>query len=254
MALRRVICTVSLSIISSFIPSAATKAANRFWITSGGGAFGVPAAVSPNWSTMNGGPGGATVPSTTDTATFSLNAVYTVTFAQNVTNDTLDIDNGSVTFSLGGNTYTVTATGQSVRIGDVAGQTGRFTISNGTLQADDTFVGATSGTAVGTLTINGGVWNDTQMIVGDLGNGTLTIQNGGDVNESLDATIGDDLSGVGTATVFGGGTTWNVSRFLNVGASGSGSLDIFSGGAVTGQTVRLGAIAGGTGNAIVRGA
>ena len=82
------------------------RADNRYWINPLGGDF----ASSANWSTTTGGVGGATPPAAADTANFASTATYTVDFAANVTNTGLLVTNGTLTFDLNGNLYTITGT------------------------------------------------------------------------------------------------------------------------------------------------
>ncbi len=87
----------------------------------------------------------------------------------------------------------------------------------------------TDGTIVkfGTLTLDGGsIYHPTygDFIVGDLAgdSGTFNAQNGALV-DSLSAVLGSEAGAVGTATVSGLGTVWNIDTFLLVGDLGSGS-------------------------------
>src|SRR5688500_5303910 len=122
------LASLVLFVVSGLFDSPTAEAANRFWINPAGGDFNS----SSNWSATDGGAGGASVPGASDTANFTLNNTYDVFFPTNVTNIFLDLENGNVTFDLGSVTYTTTAA-FAVDVGKVPGQTGRLTISNGTL-------------------------------------------------------------------------------------------------------------------------
>ena len=139
-------CRLSLCLaaiaLALFGATSSAIAADRFWFNSSGGAFGT----TGNWSatTGAGSVGGASVPGAADVANFLRASNYTVTFAADATNAGLLISNDSVTFDLGGKTYTNTA---STNIGTTLRQTGRLTVKNGTLAVDTAtdqiFVGAT---------------------------------------------------------------------------------------------------------------
>jgi len=85
--------------------------------------------------------------------------------------------------------------------------------------------------------------------VGDLGTGTLTVQNGGTVS-SLNSFIG--ASGTGTVTV--DDATWTNGGELNVGDLGTGTLTIENGGTVSNTAGRIGTSAGSDGTVTVDGA
>ena len=58
----------------------------------------------------------------------------------------------------------------------------------------------------------GSSWtNIGNLVVGGLGTGTLTIQNGGVVNSSGGGSVGLSAGSTGTVTVTGPGSTWNNS-------------------------------------------
>ncbi|MBN1590666.1 MAG: PEP-CTERM sorting domain-containing protein [Pirellulales bacterium] len=89
--------------------------------------------------------------------------------------------------------------------------------------------------------------NDESLIVGLLGSGTLTIQNGAGVSND-DGVIGYATGATGTVTVDGAGSTWENTGDLLLGNSsdsGVGSLTISAGGTVyVGDAARLGGTAG----------
>src|SRR5262245_51169543 len=88
--------------------AAAAKGADRFFINTSGRSWGTPGSVSPNWSATDGGAGGATAPSTSDAANFTLNNTYTVTFTNNTTNQHMIVEQGTVTLDLNGSRYSLT--------------------------------------------------------------------------------------------------------------------------------------------------
>ena len=76
------------------------------------------------------------------------------------------------------------------------------------------------------------------VVVGGLGTGTLTIQDGGVVNSGGGGSVGLSAGSTGTVTVTGPGSTWNNSPGggLNIGSFGTGSLTIANGGMVINTT------------------
>ena len=71
-------------------------------------------------------------------------------------------------------------------------------------------------------------------MVGGLGTGTLTIQNGGTVNSGGGGSVGQSAGSTGTVTVTGPGSIWNngPGGGLNIGSFGTGTLTITTGGSV----------------------
>ena len=68
--------------------------------------------------------------------------------------------------------------------------------------------------------------------MGDEGTGTLNIESGGVVTNTI-GYLGNSSNSVGTATVAGAGSAWNNSSSLYMGRyGGKGTLNIESGGVV----------------------
>ena len=93
----------------------------------------------------------------------------------------------------------------------------------------------------GTVTVTGAgsTWTNTgSVVVGGLGTGALTIQNGGTVNSSGGGSVGQSVGSTGTVTVTGPGSSWNNSPSggLNIGSFGTGTLTIANGGMVINST------------------
>jgi T5SS/PEP-CTERM-associated repeat protein len=201
-------------------------AVDRFWQTATGGAFNT----AVNWD------GGASVPGALDVANFTLNNTYDVTFSGNVTNSELEIENGNVTFDLEGFTYTATAAG-AIDVGKVAGQTGRLTVLDGTVAvdtiSDDVFVGLFND-STGFLTIGtGGQVGTTgarpDIVIGNSGTATLTIQNDGQMFASS-FDVGNNEGSSGTVTITGPQASLNASQQIIVGDAGNATMTV-SGGA-----------------------
>ena len=96
-------------------------------------------------------------------------------------------------------------------------------------------------------------------MVGGLGTGTLTIQNGGTVNSGGGGSVGQSVGSTGTVTVTGPGSSWNngPSGGLNIGSFGTGTLTIANGGRViniTAVAANIGNGAGSQGTVTVTGA
>jgi T5SS/PEP-CTERM-associated repeat protein/autotransporter-associated beta strand protein len=139
--------------------------------------------------------------------------------------------------------------------------TGKLTIQSGTVTDVFGVVGNLGGSQ-GTVTVSGAgsTWTNTgTIIVGSLGTGTLTIQNGGTVNSASGGSVGQSVGSTGTVTVTGPGSSWNNSPGggLNIGSFGTGTLTIANGGTVinnTAFTANIGNGAGSQGTVTVTGA
>ncbi|MBX9800102.1 MAG: autotransporter domain-containing protein [Burkholderiaceae bacterium] len=80
---------------------------------------------------------------------------------------------------------------------------------------------------------NGNKWTNSGLLdVGYSGTGTLTIANGGKVENTI-GRIATLAGSSGTVSVSGTGSTWNNSNYLTVGNHGTGELTIANGGTVT---------------------
>ncbi len=120
-------------------------------------------------------------------------------------------------------------------------------LDGGRLHSYSGHLGSGAG-AVGDLVVSGpgSTWvNDSHLLVGVVGQGTLTIADGGSVG-STEAHIGVLTSSTqGHVTVTGPGTAWENSGSAYIGGSpwgvGSGVLDIDDGASVTvGETLKVG--------------
>ena len=60
------------------------------------------------------------------------------------------------------------------------------------------------------MTGAGSTWtNIANVVVGGIGTGALTIQNGGTVNSGGGGSVGQSVGSLGTVTVTGPGSSWN---------------------------------------------
>ncbi|CAD5277914.1 conserved exported hypothetical protein [Bosea sp. 62] len=137
--------------------------------------------------------------------------------------------------------------------------TGTLTIENGGRVSNTLFgyVGTSSG-GIGTVTVTGAgsTWtNSAELLVGYSGTGTLAVENGGKVSNTI-GSVGRNAGSTGTVTVTGAGSRWTNSAELYVGYQGTGTLTIADGGTVTtaGAGGSIGTQAGSTGTVKVTGA
>ena len=153
--------------------------------------------------------------------------------------------------------------GGDLTVGDTA--TGALTIDAGaTVSNDLATIGNLNG-AIGTLTVSGrdgagaaSTWTSTGLVsvgVESGSQGTLKVQAGGQARSDA-GIIGRDSGSVGTVTVSGVGSVWELSTInsFQIGTAGSGTLRIDDGGAVhSGQGI-IGWQPGGNGRVTVTGA
>ena len=117
-------------------------------------------------------------------------------------------------------------------VGNVSDAT--LTISGVAVHSASGYLGYQAGSA-GTATVDGSnsTWaSSSNFYVGNHGEGTLKITNGGAVTVANSASLGYNPNGIGMAGVDGTGSTW-TSAALYVGDIGEGTLEITNGGAVS---------------------
>lgn len=199
---------------------------------------------------------------------------------------TLTIQGGgtaaSATGALGytGGTGTVIVTGSDgsgnvsswTMLGDLSvgyGGSGSLSILDGGLVSNGFGIiangGGTASATVSGVDVHGNVstWiNNSTLIVGSEGTGSLLIENGGLVR-SVQGAIGGNTGAVpgfssGTVVVSGSdgnghASTWALGNNLYVGFTDPGSLSVVAGGAVTGHTAYIGYESNGDGTAVVSG-
>lgn len=141
---------------------------------------------------------------------------------------------GTGTFNLSGGTVNIAG---SVVLGGGNGGAGFLNVSGGPLTSGSADIGSEEH-STGTATVTApGSWTITagNLVVGDQGQGTLTIARGGLVTTtgSNGAVIGGEGSGVGTVTVTDPGSQLSIGGFLTVGDEGLGTLNVQNGGLVT---------------------
>jgi hypothetical protein len=96
MAGQRIGCVAGLvGLVLGLAAAGPAQGAERYWVTPGSGSFGATA----NWAVVPGGTPGQSVPGSADVANFTLNAAYGVTLSAPVTNQLMEVENGSVTLA-----------------------------------------------------------------------------------------------------------------------------------------------------------
>ncbi len=162
--------------------------------------------IQGNWSD-------SLVPLGSDSAIWNLGSVggYTVQFGTNVATDSAIIKTDTVTYDLGGFTYTNAALNATTAI--VVGQdptdNADLTVTNGTLTGPGARVASTAG-SIGQLTVNGGGVLDVGVLSFGLGDGTVDIATGGtavvltlDVATAGHFNVANGVALVGTGSTVG---------------------------------------------------
>ncbi|WP_271670921.1 autotransporter outer membrane beta-barrel domain-containing protein [Bradyrhizobium sp. CCBAU 51627] len=116
------------------------------------------------------------------------------------------------------------------------------------------FGGNAPSQGTGTIDGAGTLFAAGQLEVGAGGIGNLTISNGARLTTSTaPALLGSALTGVGTITVDGAGSTWASSTAIRVGQNGTGTLNVTNGATVSASSTYLGYYAGSSGTIKVDG-
>jgi T5SS/PEP-CTERM-associated repeat protein len=210
------------------------------WNNAGGGNF----SLATNW-TPSGAPGAAGY------ARFNLPNTYTVTFTGGVSNTKFSVNQGNVTWNLGGFTYAQTGIPNDVGIGSSAAT---LTVQNGTVNNDGLGIAAITG-STGTLIVDTGAtfnMGSNSLSVGGGGSGTLVVQNGGSLT-SGQSSFGNVVGGFGQGTITGTNSKWTLNDFMRIGDAGSGTLTVSAAAQVSGTSFTVGYQAGGSGNLTVTG-
>jgi T5SS/PEP-CTERM-associated repeat protein len=211
------------------------------WVAVFGGSFQSPG----NWAA-------GVVPGPADNARFNLGSNgYTVTFAADATNNQLLIPEDNVRFNLQGSTYTLTAPTNNLQVGfggTIADpNVGNLTIMNGTVVTQG--VGTTDARIAafqqrGSVTVTGpaATWNYNGLIVGNNGEGTLNVLNGGTVSGNFLRLGGSGVAGAGPSmiNVTGPGSTLTAATDFLLGTSHQSQLNVTGGGTVNSGTTGIG--------------
>ena len=118
--------------------------------------------------------------------------------------------------------------------------------NNGTVQSGDASIGSGFGTGSASVSGPGSLWSANAIFVGQAGNGTLTIDNGGTV-DGQSGFVAQQAGSRGSVSIDGAGSRWSNSDFVSVGMGGEGTLTIADGASFGASFVRLGQFAGSTG-------
>jgi T5SS/PEP-CTERM-associated repeat protein len=185
------------------------------------------------------------VPVDGDTAVFGLDATYTVTFSADTTTSAFRVTSGNVTFDLGSHKYGQTATNAETPpvvgaiIGDADGDDATLTILNGTLSSDSSatsgrrVIGNASGSTGKLIVSTGGkiAGNGRYITVGNSGEGTLEVINGGQIS-NVYSYIAAASGSVGHVTIDGAGSKWSTSSspYIAHGANSRADILISNGG------------------------
>lgn len=203
-------------------------AANRYWV----GGTGTWNTTTTNWSATSGGAGGATVPSTTDTAIFDANsspssASYTVTRSTTTGLAGLIMNSpGANTLTFAGTSGWAFSSGGSITIGS-----GITFTNSGTM----TFSGSTAGTVTASIasTLAGPI---------TLNLATLNLLLSGNVATSGTLTLTAGTLKTNSYTISCGQTTWT-----------GGNIDFTGGGSITTTSATGGITASAWGGSITNG-
>lgn len=168
--------------------------ADRSWTNASGGAFNV----GTNWSDD-------TAPGTDDKAIFELDETYTVTFPVDQTTDALDFLDGTVTFDLDGETYTVS---DAFELLPTSARSPSLTITGGTLEAASWTMDSDGSAQPGNLTLTGAT--------------TQGVSSGATRVDTLDSSGSLTLNILNGASLTTGSFQYN--RNAHVTISGTGSI------------------------------
>jgi T5SS/PEP-CTERM-associated repeat protein len=205
------------------------------------------AAVTSNWQNATGLNNNFSTPDNWDnthapvdgdTAVFGSSDTYTVSFGGDATTSAFQVTSGKVTFDLGTHKYTQTATYTEdppvagAVIGNASGDNASLTILNGTLSSgsvssDRRVIGNAAG-STGKLTVStGGILSGTgrYIFVGNSGDGTLEVINGGQIN-NVYSYIAAASGSVGHVLIDGDGSKWSMSSTPYIAHAANSKADI----------------------------
>ena len=210
-----------IGILGMAIGLAATPAAGQVtyeWLGLGDG---VSFSDTLNWTLIG-------LPTALDEAKFDTASSWSINFTTNPINATASIENDTIQFNLGAQTYTLA----ELIVGDRLTDVGTLTLNGGNLVTTTGLarVGRLS-PATGSLIMTGGatMTNQRDLIIGDAGIGFFQLDAGCTVS-SLITFIADETTSTGNAIIHG---TWNIQNSALIGNSGIGSLTVEAGGDVT---------------------
>ncbi len=197
-------------------------AVDRTWTSSTDRFFSDPNA----WS-------GAAIRSSGDNARFTLANAYSVLFITSPTNQLASFSDGTVTFDLGGQAYSLSSTSSvSLTVGTLrlfGTASARLNLGGtGTLQDQSVSVGNFNGP--GTISAGSVLWNTAgTLTIGNGGPGSVNL-NAGAVVTTANATLGAASAGSGTLIIGSGGSFKVTASSFDIGSLGVGNVTINPGG------------------------
>jgi T5SS/PEP-CTERM-associated repeat protein/autotransporter-associated beta strand protein len=199
-------------------------------------------------------------PELPDRAIFDQTGAYTVDFGDDHVNDRLLVDAGDVTLNLNGYTYSLEREYdegglQSVMIAQSPASTANLTVTDGYVYAKDCIIGSAAD-ASGELIIDTGVeWSALghAVVIGDAGQGSLTVQNGGYLLHGHGWAGGQPGTSHGEMTVSGLDSRWTVSGWFGLGQQGTAQLSVFDQGQVEMGVCQMGNGLDAVGTALIEG-
>ncbi len=204
---RGVVCAVVLAGGGAIGLSEQARGAVIDWIAPGGGAFSEGA----NWD-------GGTPPGELDRARFDVDATYQVTISQSTTTLGAQFRAGVVSIDASGTVWMLTdPDGTSLRVGQTLGEDAAFELVGGVILCESAKVGETLG-ATGRISIPGaGLGCLRQVVIGEGGDGTIEITQGGFLGTDSRIVLGSTLGGVGRLDVLGEGSRVEVAQTVTAG-------------------------------------
>jgi T5SS/PEP-CTERM-associated repeat protein len=205
---------------------------DSLWDNVNGGVF----TLASNW--FGGVPGPDDVARFETTNSNLFQRTYTVSFANDPTNQQLVVEDDNVTFNLIGfpsnHTYTLANEFVAVALGTVPARSGNLTVRNGTLalpsQSDIEIAPTANASGVLTVGGGGGIAGAPNILVGLNGTGTFEVKDAGSVIANLvQIGVNSGETVTCTAIVSGNGSSL-FPTFLSVGVHGKGVLNVNNGG------------------------
>ncbi|CAM5762056.1 hypothetical protein LMIY3S_00345 [Labrys miyagiensis] len=141
-----------------------------------------------------------------------------------------------------------------------SGGTGALVVKSGAMvEVGGVLTAGAQATSTGNVTVDGAGSSlsiTTSILVGDLGAGSLTIDNGGTAIIGADGVVANGAGAIGVVSVAGEGSTWTIGGDLTVGndSGASGQVGVSAGGTATiDGALNIATAAGSSGSVTVRG-
>jgi T5SS/PEP-CTERM-associated repeat protein len=182
-----------------------------------------------NWS-PTGPPGPAA------TARFNLATSYNISFTANATVDAISVNNGSVTWNMGGFTYNAPNLTNSGIGGSLTVRIGTFTAGGLSVGSNPALNSTLTLDQSSTITVGNGGFS-----VGSGDTGFLIVR-GFSTFTTANATtlVGANPTGFGNATVVGSGSSWIANGTVKIGTDGTGTVNVLNGGTMTAAAITVG--------------